>query len=70
MDDLDTVRTTLINSLKYRFRNVIDFGFSFFNPVYIASTIVDPKTAWILTENESQLLAIVKDMVSFFNLWV
>jgi len=66
MDGADTIRGTLIASLKHRFGNVIDFGSSTFDSKYIVATIVDPAAACVLCEEESQLFAVIKDAVCYF----
>jgi len=65
MNGTDSIRTTLINSLKRRFSNVIDFDSNTFDSKYIVSTVADPRTACALNEEESRLLAVSKDMVCY-----
>jgi len=65
MTGLDIVRSKLVASLNRRFSNVISFSSRLFDCKYVVATLADPMTAFMVTHDERQLLAIVKDMVCY-----
>jgi len=67
MTDLNVVREILVASLRTRFDNVINLRSDAFDSKYIVSTLMDPATAYMLLEEEAQLLALVRNMVCYFN---